>query len=311
MVKHRSVYLSLACPIIALFLLSACGSTTTGSGSSPNTASSSTVINVVAAENFYGDITKQLGGSHVAVTSILSDPNVDPHEYESNVQTAETVSKAQLVIENGLGYDDWMDKLLSASPNSSRLVLVAGNVADHKLPDNPHIWYGFDNVATIASAITADLKKLDSADSSIFDNNLVAFKQSLAPLVQKISGINSKYHGTPVALTETIYLYQSTPEGLDVLTPFEFEKAIAEGNDPPADTVTTTNDQITRKQVKILIYNVQTITPITTNLQNEARSLNMPIVPVSETMPPGKTYQTWMMNQLNNLEQALASATGK
>jgi zinc/manganese transport system substrate-binding protein len=311
MVKHRSAYLSLACPIIVLLLLSACGSTTTGSSSSSNTASSSTVINVVAAENFYGDITKQLGGSHVAVTSILSDPNVDPHEYESNVQTAETVSKAQLVIENGLGYDAWMDKLLSASPNSSRLVLVAGNVADHKLPDNPHIWYGFDNVATIATAITAVLKKLDSADSSIFDNNLVAFKQSLAPLVQKISGINSKYKGTPVALTETIYLYQSTPEGLDVLTPFEFEKAIAEGNDPPADTVTTTNDQITRKQVKILIYNVQTITPITTNLQNEARSLNMPIVPVSETMPPGKTYQTWMMNQLNNLEQALASATGK
>lgn len=294
--------------ILLLFLLSACGGSSTAT---PGGSSSSTAISVVAAENFYGDITRQLGGSHVSVTSILSDPNVDPHLYESNVQTAETVSKAQLVIENGLGYDTWMDQLLAASPKSGRIVLVAGNIANHKLTDNPHVWYGFDNVTTIAQAITGALKKLDSNDASTFDSNLAAFNQSLMPLEQKISAINSKYAGTPVALTETIYLYQSTPEGLDVLTPFEFEKAIAEGNDPPANTVTTTNDQITRKQVKVLIYNVQTVTPITTNLQNEARSLNIPIVPVSETMPPAKTYQTWMMDQLDTLEQALATATGK
>ena len=294
--------------ILLLFLLSACGGSSTGT---PGGSSSPTAINVVAAENFYGDITRQLGGSHVSVTSILSDPNVDPHLYESNVQTAETVSKAQLVIENGLGYDTWMDQLLAASPKPGRIVLVAGNIANHKLTDNPHVWYGFDNVTTIAQAITGALKKLDSNDAATFDSNLAAFNQSLMPLEQKISAINSKYAGTPVALTETIYLYQSTPEGLDVLTPFEFEKAIAEGNDPPANTVTITNDQITRKQAKVLIYNVQTVTPITTNLQNEARRLNIPIVPVSETMPPAKTYQTWMMDQLNTLEQALATATGK
>ena len=294
--------------VLVLFLLSACGGTSTG-GTNPS--SSSTAINVVAAENFYGDLVKQLGSSHVSVTSILSDPNVDPHEYESNVQTALAVNKAQLVIENGLGYDTWMDKLLSASPNSSRVVLVAGDIADYKLPDNPHVWYGLDNMPAIAQAITGALKKLDSADASSFDSNLATFKQSLVPLEQEMSAIHSKYAGTPVALTETIYLYQSIPEGLNVLTPFEFEKAIAEGNDPPADTVVTTNDQITKKQVKILIYNVQTVTPITTNLQNEAKSLNIPIVPVSETMPPGKTYQAWMMDQLNNLQQALATATGK
>lgn len=294
--------------ILLLFLLSACGGSSTAT---PGGSSSPTAISVVAAENFYGDITRQLGGSHVSVTSILSDPNVDPHEYESNVQTAETVSKAQLVIENGLGYDTWMDQLLAASSKPGRIVLVAGNIANHKLTDNPHVWYGFDNVTTIAQAITGALKKLDSNDASTFDSNLATFNQSLMPLEQKISAINSKYAGTPVALTETIYLYQSTPEGLDVLTPFEFEKTIAEGNDPPADTVTISNDQITRKQVKVLIYNVQTVTPITTNLQNEARSLNIPIVPVSETMPPAKTYQTWMMDQLDTLEQALATATGK
>jgi zinc/manganese transport system substrate-binding protein len=305
--RRASAWLALTILVSGLFI--GCGNSTAGSSNS--SSSPSTVISVVAAENFYGNIIKQLGGSHVSVTSILSDPNVDPHEYESNVQDGIAIQKAQFVIENGLGYDDWMDKLLSASPNPSRIVLVAGNIADHKLLDNPHVWYGFDNTATIAQAITDALKKLDSADASTFDGNLAAFKQSFVPLQEKISEIKMKYNGTPVALTETIYLYQSNPEGLNVLTPFEFEKAIAEGNDPPADTVITTNDQITKKQVKILIYNVQTVTPITTNLQNEARSLGIPVVPVSETMPPNKTYQSWMMDQLNNLEQALATATGK
>jgi zinc/manganese transport system substrate-binding protein len=309
MVSPRRAVAWLPLVMLIMYLLPACASST--AGSSPSCSSSSRGIAVVAAENFYGNVIKQLGGSHVSVTSILSDPNVDPHEYESNVQDAVAVQNAQFVIENGLGYDDWMDKLLSASPNPSRIVLVAGNIADHKLPDNPHVWYGFDNVVTIAQSITDALKKLDSADASNFDSNLAAFKQSLVPLQNKISEIKRKYSGTPIALTETIYLYQSIPEGLQVLTPFAFEKAIAEGNDPPADTVLTTNDQITRKQVKILIYNVQTVTPITTNLQNEARSLSIPVVPVSETMPPNNTYQRWMMNQLNHLEQALATATGK
>src|SRR5258708_27818362 len=142
-----------------------------------------------------------------------------------------------------------MDKLLSASPNANRVVLTGGEIADHKLPDNPHVWYGFDNVLTISQSITTTLKKLDSADASTFDNNLAIFKQSLAPLQQKLLDLKSKYNGTPVALTETIYLYQTTPIGLHVLTPFEFEKAIAEGNDPPADTVVTTNNQISEKQV--------------------------------------------------------------
>src|SRR2546425_10642119 len=193
MFKHRRAYPLLTISFIVLFLLSACGSNSPQSGSTSNGSSSSTVINVVAAENFYGDIVKQLGGSHVAVTSILSNPNVDPHEYESNVQTAIAVSKAQLVVENGNGYDAWMDRLLSASPNNSRVVLVGANIADHKLPDNPHVWYGIENMPAIAQAITAALKKLDTADASTFDSNLATFRQSLILLEQKIREINKKY----------------------------------------------------------------------------------------------------------------------
>ena len=290
--KRAALLLSFAL-LIGIFS-SACSTAT------PPTTSSKT-INVVAAENFYGDIVKQLGGSHVSVTSILSDPNVDPHEYQSNFQDTKALKNADLVIKNGDDYDNWIDQLLSAQPNAHRTVLTGADIADHKLPDNPHVWYGIDNVQTIAKAITTTLKKLDGADASTFDSNLTTFLNSLNPIQEKIASLKAK----------TIYLYQTQPIGLNVLTPFEFDKAIAEGNDPPADTVTAANDQVTKKLVKILIYNEQTPSPITANLQTAAKSLHIPIVPVTETMPPGKTYQTWMMGQLNTLLQALAIATGK
>jgi len=269
------------------------------------------VINVVAAENFYGDVVKQLGGSHVSVTSILSDPNTDPHTYESNNATAQAVSKAQLVIQNGLQYDSWMEKLLSASPNPNRVVLTASTIADHKLPDNPHVWYGINNMPTIATAITNELKKLDSANASTFDQNLTTFSNSLQPILQKMSDLKAKYAGMPVGLTETIYLYQTTPIGLNVLTPSEFQMANAKGNDPPIDSIITANDQISKKEIKILIYNDQAPTAITEKMQKDAKSLTIPVVSVTETMPVGKTYQSWMQGQLDSLGQALATATGK
>ncbi len=300
-VRRASFWLAFS--IVVVFLLSACGGT-----AGPGTPASSTAITVVAAENFYGDIVKQLGGSHVSVTSILSDPNIDPHQYESNAQTAIMVSQAQFVIENGGGYDDWMDKILSGSPNPNRLLLKAFDVAQVKLPENEHVWYSIDNAATIAQAITDDLKKLDAADAALFDSNLRTFQQSLQPIRQKIEEIKSKFAGTPVGLTETIYLYQAIPLGLNVLTPFEFQKAMAEGNEPPADTLVTAENQINQHQIKVLIYNEQTITPSTTKLENDARAQNIPVVPVTETRPPGKTYQTWMLDQLNTLEQDLQRA---
>jgi zinc/manganese transport system substrate-binding protein len=311
MFQHkRAFFSSLPFVLICLFLVNACSGSGNGATSSA-TSASSRVINVVAAENFYGDIVNQLGGSHVNVTSILSDPNVDPHEYTSSVQTALKVSQADLVLENGLGYDDWMDKLLSVAPKANRIVLTAGKIANHLLPDNPHVWYGVNNMPAIAQSITDALKKLDSTDAATFDSKLTTFKQSLISLQHKIDEINVKYKGTPIALTETIYLYQTGPTGLKVLTPFAFMKANAEGNDPPADTVAAINNEINLKQAKVLIYNIQTVTPITTNVQNAATKQHIPIVPVSETMPPGKTYQTWMLDQLNGLETALQQGTGK
>lgn len=264
-------------------------------------------IKVVAAENNYGDIAMQLGGDKVSVISILTDPNADPHEYESSVTDATDVANANIVIENGLDYDTWMDKLLSASPNSARTLLVVGKLATRLLPDNPHVWYGVDNVHVIAQGLTSVLIAQDPNDKDYFNQKLTTFEESLIPLTQKIADMKAKFNGTPVGLTETIYLYQSQPEGLNIVTPFSFEKAIAEGNDPSANDVAVSNDQIAKHQVKVLIYNDQTITPITTNIENVAKQEGIPVVPVSETMPPGKHYQSWMMGQLDNLESALQS----
>ncbi len=282
------------------------GQPATSSGITPSGAT----IRIVAAENFYGNIAQQLGGDKVSVTSILSDPNVDPHEYESDVQDGIAITNANIVIENGLEYDTWMDKLIAAAPNPSRIVLVGGTIAPDPLPENPHVWYGVDNIVAIAQAITTALTQVDPADATMFQSNLAAFDASLAPITAKMNEIKADYAGTPVGLTETIYLYQTGPMALDVLTPFDFEKAIAEGNDPSAQSVNTTDQQVSGKQIKVLIYNSQTVTPITTNLQNAALANGIPVVPVSETMPPGDTYQTWMMSELTTLQRALAQATG-
>jgi zinc/manganese transport system substrate-binding protein len=300
--QRSPIWLQVTLVLLLSVNFSACSGT---SAAQSNAASASATISIVAAENFYGDIARQLGAGHVSVMSMLSDPNVDPHEYESSVQDAVAVSQAQLVVENGADYDTWMDKQLAASPNPNRIVLIAASAATHPLTDNPHVWYSIDNIQAIAAALSADLVKLDGAHRADYQAALLAFQKSLDPIQQKLSEIKAKYGGTPVGLTETIFLYQTQASGLNVLTPFEFQKAIAEGNDPPANTVVTANDQITGRQVKVLIYNAQTVTPVTTNLQQEAGQNQIPIVPVTETMPPGKTYQTWMLDQLKVLEQAL------
>jgi len=271
-------------------------------------AQSSRVINVVAAENFYGNIVQQIGGGLVSVTSVMSDPNVDPHEYESNVEDAKAIAHADLVIENAGGYDDWMDKLLSASPKVSRIVLKGFDLAVKKLPENEHVWYNVDNAQAISLAVSRSLQKLLPESAAVFMKNERAFQESLGVVRQKMAQVAGRYSGTPIALTETIFLYQALPLGLKVLTPFEFQKAIAEGNDPPADTVVETENQIRQRQVKILVYNEQTISSITSKVQDDAKAAGVPVVGVTETMPPGETYQTWMLRQLDELRSALIQA---
>jgi zinc/manganese transport system substrate-binding protein len=266
-------------------------------------------INVVGVENFYGDIASQLGGDHVNVISIMSDPNVDPHEYEADPKDAVAVANANLVIQNGADYDNWMPRLLAASPNSSRQVVTAADVVHDTLKENPHVWYSLSDIRDVAAAITKDYESLDPGDKAEFEAKLKTFDDSLQPVQNELDSIQHEFGGTPVGLTETIFLYQTGPMQLNVLTPWEFQHAIAEGNDPPVESIATANGQVSGHQIKVLIYNVQTITPITTHLQEEAKDAQIPVVGVSETMPPNETYQTWMLKQLQALHKALKSGT--
>ena len=224
-------------------------------------------VRVVAAENIYGDLVQQIGGVHVRVLSIISDPNVDPHEYEANVDNARQIADADVIIENGGGYDTWMDKLMATTQNSRRTLIQAYDLAPTHLRQNEHVWYNPDNVVVISQRIREVLKARDPTHGAEFDTNFVSLKSEIAKLDERLRDLKARYAGIPIALTETIFLYQSDLIGLSVLTPWPFEKAIAEGNDPsPADAITA-QQQITGRLARILVHNVQTVTPITTKLQ--------------------------------------------
>ena len=262
-------------------------------------------VNVVAAENTYGDLVQQIASIHAHVLSVISDPNVDPHEYESNVDDARQIADADIIIENGGGYDDWMDKLMATTRNSKRIVIKTFDIAPTHLKENEHVWYNPDNVIVFSQKILDVLKQKDPADGAEFDANFAVLKAAIEKLDTRLADLKAKFENTPIALTETIFLYQSELMGLKVLTPWDFDKAIAEGNDPtPADAIEA-EKELTSHQAKILVYNVQTVTTITTKLQDDAHILNIPVVPVSETMPPGEHYQSWMSKQLDVLEAAL------
>ncbi len=247
-------------------------------------------INVVAAENFYGNIAAQLGGEKVNVTSIVSDPSVDWHDYASNAADVRAIAAADLVIENGGGLDDWMDSLLAASPSPARVLLKCFDIAPRKLSDSERVWYDVDDVQAVAQAVTETLKKLDPVNAGYYSKRLQAFGGSLFRVRQKILAMNGKWRGTPVGLTETIFLYLARPIGLSVLTPLDFQRAVSGG-----------------KKVKALICSEQTVSAAASRLQDEARAAGIPVVPVTETLPPAVNYQDWMLSELAALERALGS----
>ena len=295
-------------------MLAACNSTPSSTGTSSTTPSgvtSSTVaaapINVVASTNVWGDIAKQVGGDRVNVTSIMSDPNADPHEFEVDAKTAAALSKAQFVVENGLGYDDFMDKLLAASPNPSRVVLNAADAMQISGQDaNPHIWYDIANVPDVAMAIADQLGKLDPADAPTFTANAKTFNDSLTPINAAIANIKAKYPGAPVGYTERVAGYLVEAAGLTLATPASFAQSIEDGNDPsPADNAAM-DAALTDKKIKVLLYNGQVTSPATDAVKQLAQKSGVPVVGVTETIPPtDKDFQGWQLRQINELTTAL------
>jgi len=264
------------------------------------------VIFVVASTNVYGDVIQQIGGSRVAVTSMLSDPNTDPHAYESSTNDARAVAKATLVVQNGLGYDAFMGKLEAASPNSRRVVYDAGAALGYKPGDNPHIWYAPTTMPRVAMFIAAELARQDPADRLLFAANLRTFRASLIPWTDLIATTRRRFGSVPVAITEPVFGYGATALGLKILTPPSFALAMQQGIDPSPQDVQTEERLFTQNKVRCFFYNQQAVAPITVTLIGLARSGRIPIVGVYETKPPAKTYQQWMLAEVQATALALS-----
>jgi zinc/manganese transport system substrate-binding protein len=264
-------------------------------------------LQVIAGENFWGSIAGQLGGSHVAVTSIVTNPSTDPHEYESSATDARAFATADYVILNGAGYDDWGRKLLSANPSQSRKVLTVAEFLNKTAGDNPHFWYNPDWVERVADTITSDYRALDPANADYFTQQRQAFEVALKPYHDVIAHLRSSVNAVPVGSTESIFVYMAQALGVILISPAEFMQAISEGTDPPAQTVAEFQDQISHHQIKLLVYNTQTSTPITDNLKQLATRNGIPVVGISETVQPlTASFQDWQVRQLNSLQAGLS-----
>ena len=305
--RNRSSTMVIAVVLLASVLLVACGSP--GSGSSAPKAGG--VIQVVAAENFWGSIASQIGGSHAHVVSIITNPDTDPHAYEPTATDARTLAGAQLVIENGIGYDPWAARFLAAD-SGHPTVLNVGSLLGVADGGNPHRWYNPANVQSVISALVGDFQKLDPKDSSYFAQQHRHFDTvALAKYNATIAAIKANYGGTKVGASESIFAMLAPALGLDLITPYSFLKAISEGTDVSAADKQTIDAQIKDHEIKIYVYNSQNVTPDVQAQLGEVKAQHIPYATITETLAPATaTYQAWQTTQLLGIQAALARALG-
>jgi zinc/manganese transport system substrate-binding protein len=265
-------------------------------------------IKIVAAENFYGDVASQIGGPNVAVASILSNPDEDPHLFEASASTAKALAEAKLVIVNGVDYDPWMEKLLKANKAPNRREILVSALAGKKPGANPHLWYSPSIVKAVAEKISADLAGLDPAHKGEYDKRVVAFEESLNPLDAKVAAMRRKFAGSPVAASEPVFGYMAELLGLKIQEE-KFALAVMNNTEPGASEVAAFEDDLRSHKVKAMLYNAQAGEPAVQRLVQMAKDNKIPVVGVSETEPPDSTYQSWMMGQLDALDKALGGAT--
>jgi zinc/manganese transport system substrate-binding protein len=300
---------SVSAPLVAVCVLAAgCG------GAASSSASSSPgKIRVTAAENFWGSIAAQLGGEKVAVSSIIVNPNTDPHSYEPTASDGVAMARAQLAIVNGIGYDKWASNLLAANPSSSRVVLDVGALLGLREGDNPHQWYSPSSVQRVIDAIVAGYKRLDPRDASYFDRARSAFETVALAEYRRLSDeIRSRYAGVPVGYSESIFQPLGQSLGLKLLTPYSFAKAIAEGTDVSAADKQTVDAQAETHAIKVWIYNSQNATPDVQRAGQLASAAHIPITTITETLSPASaSFEQWQDAQLTSLIFALHRATAR
>ena len=299
--------LAVAVSASVALVVSACAS---NSAATPSAGSGSgKAIVAIGAENEYANVIQQVGGKYVQASAIMSNPNTDPHTFEASSSVAREVSSAQLVVQNGVGYDTFMNTIEKAVPDSGRKVIDVQNLLG--LPDstpNPHLWYKPSTMPAVADAIAADLAAIQSAHASYFRANARTFINSLATWNQAIASFRAKYPSTPVAVTEPVADYMLQAAGTDILTPFPFQADIMNGVDPSAQDTTLERSLFTQHKVKVFLYNQQVTDSLTESFISLAKENNVPVVGVYETMPvPGYDYQSWMLAETHDLQQAVAT----
>jgi zinc/manganese transport system substrate-binding protein len=301
--RGRRPAVAAASLMVGALFLAACSPTSPDQPPGPD----GTVIRVVAAENEYGNVAAQIGGRYVSVTSVESNPNTDPHTYEVSPGVAQAVSAAQLVIQNGLGYDEFMTKVESASANAKRHVIDVQQLLG--LPDstpNPHLWYNPKTMPKVADVVAADLGALEPAHAAYFRLHATMFISSLQPWLAAIAHFKAAYPKTPVATTEPVADYMLEAAGTDNLTPFGLQADIMNGVDPAPQDVTLQIGLFTGHKVKVFVYNQQVTDSLTESFIAAAKQAGVPVIGVYETMPvPGYNYQSWMLAEVEALEKAV------
>jgi zinc/manganese transport system substrate-binding protein len=300
--------------VVAVFLAGAVGLTAAAcsTGTSANgtgTAASQTTIVAVSAENEYANVVSQVGGKYVTSDAIMSNPNTDPHTFEASESVAREVSAAQLVIQNGVGYDTFMQTIENAAGNASVKIIDVQKLLG--LPDstqNPHLWYKPTTMPAVANAIAADLAAIQPAHAAYFKANAAAFVNSLDAETTAINAFKARFGSVAVADTEPVADYLLQALGANIETPWTFQADIMNGVDPSPQTVAIEKSLFTGHKVKLFLYNQQVTDPLTESLITLAQQNHIPVVGVYETMPtPGYDYQTWMLAELNAMTKALTT----
>ena len=269
-------------------------------------------LSVVATVNMWGSIAKQLAGTRASVTSIITNPNTDPHSYEATPADGRAIASARFVIENGVGYDPWAQRLLDANPGGSRTVLNVGQFLGVPADGNPHQWYSPDSVRRFTDRVTTELSRLDPRDRAYFARQHAAFESALAPYHALIAQIGAEFGGTPIGASESIMSPLAAALRLPLVTPTTFLRAISEGTDPTAADKTTVDQQIQSKAIKVFVFNSQNSTPDIARLVSAAKRAAIPVTTVTETLaPPTTTFQAWQVRQLQALRAALQRAVGR
>jgi zinc/manganese transport system substrate-binding protein len=262
-------------------------------------------IALVAAENFYGSVARQIGGDRVSVASIMNNPDQDPHLFEVSPSIIRQIAAAKIVVYNGADYDPWIEKLLTVTPKPDRTVIVAAEIVNRKAGDNPHLWYNPTTMPAVASALAAALAAADPAHKDDYAARLETFVASLEPLNEKIAAIRGKFAGIPVTASEPVFGYMADALKLTMRNE-RFQLAIMNDTEPSARDLAAFERDLKTHQVRVLFYNKQAQNSIVQHLVDLARASNIPVVGVTETAPSGASYQDWMLMQLDETQRALA-----